>query len=73
MRTCEKCGGAVIGVGDVIMYSGPLCYGHWESSVPSGGMWSVPSCQHCYCIKTDDGHKKCCNCGNRQIDEHAKA
>ena len=23
-------------------------------------------CDHCYCKKTDDGHKQCCNCGNRQ-------
>ena len=24
-------------------------------------------CDHCYCKRTEDGHKQCCNCGNRQV------
>lgn len=63
---CPKCGGLIPEPNKVYGYAGKFCTGH----VNNVSAWIPPvvkKCDHCYCKKTEDGHKQCCNCGNRQI------
>lgn len=56
-----------------VMGKGCMVAGDYDPSafcklphLPIGSLNFVQPCAHCYCMITNDGHRVCCNCGNRQ-------